>query len=183
MTWRSGHETALDVGRLCAVSRHLHGILGRAALQSERPPLTVAFDEWSLEHGWHGDVLFERLPLRADFSRERVIVLDELAPSFAVLEDFAAGGHDLELLGAYGDALLPLLVSSFGSVATQTSDSAERALRRSIRLITSDLMVAQERSRELEQTLGASNQERERLAAGSLAFRDSFPSSSSLLPS
>jgi hypothetical protein len=142
VSWRSGEQTAELVGRLCAVSRRLHQILGASSHTAEVPALAIALDELSLEHAWHAELLFERLPLRAGYEREEAVQLGELAPALDLLASLGTAGDDVGLLAGYARVVLPRLVLSVAELGHGSSETAERSIKRSARLILSDLTEA-----------------------------------------
>jgi len=143
VTWRTGEETATDVGRLCAVSRRLHEVLGISSLVARGPALVVALDELSLQHAWHAELLFEQLPLRAGYDREAAVQLGGVASPLDLLASLGAAGDDVGLLAGYARVILPRVTLSLEVVSQSTTEVAERSLRRATRLICSDLAAAE----------------------------------------
>jgi len=155
-TWRSGDETAALVGRLCAVSRRLHQILGASALRASSSAASIAFDEWSLEHAFHAELLFERLPRRAGIDPGALVELGALGGALELLEELGSGGDDVGIGAGYARVLLPRLRTSCAALSEGTSEAAERSLRRALRLIESDLAEATLASEELVESLCSS---------------------------
>jgi hypothetical protein len=142
--FRDGAATAAVAGELCAVFRSLHRILGVGALEAPSAATTVYFDERSLEHAFHAELLFERLPLRAGFDREEVVALGALQPGLDLLASLGTAGDEVGLLAGYGSLLVPWVAHSLDQMAERSSEAADRSLRRAIRLICSDLDAARQ---------------------------------------
>ena len=131
MSWRSGHETALELGRLCGAFRGLHHALGMRAPFLEEPAQVVFCSEWARLHAWHAELLFERLPLRAGFDRESVCT-----PGDFVL--MTEGLSDDEFLVVYRQ-LLSRIHEAVVSLGEGASPASERSVARAARLVLSDL--------------------------------------------
>jgi hypothetical protein len=164
MEWRSGVETAAQVGEACAAFRSLHGVLGKSASSSMIPAVTVALDERALEHAWHAEILFERLPHRDGVDREALVRPGTLGPLIDLLEGVGADHDALEVLAVYA-ASLSTLTASVSSLRTHASPAAERALQRACRFIEFDLEDAQTRSSEVLSALTADIDLAERVTA------------------
>jgi hypothetical protein len=154
-TWRSGAQTAALVSRMVAVSDALHRTLGAAADHPGQPAATVLFDELSLQHAWHAELLTERLPRRAGVERAELTVLGRLAEPMAMLAELADGGDVVGVAAAYRLVVLPRLIEHGGDLAAGCSDAAERSLRRSLSFVALDLSQALARSGSLLVSLTA----------------------------
>jgi hypothetical protein len=128
--------------------------------------VVLYFDERSLEHAFHAELLFERLPLRAGFERELVVTLGSLGPGLALLESWANEGDEVRLLSAYARLLLPFIVHSLDQEVERSSVVADRSLRRAIRLIRSDLDASSDATEVLMADLVSSDDALARAAAG-----------------
>jgi len=131
VSWRSGEETARDLGRLSAAFARLHTDLGEVALTLATPAATVLLAECALLHSWHGELLFDRLPFRAGFDRHSVCDPGDFVVDFE-------GREEAAVLAGYGD-LLARLIQEVTQLGRNSSAAAERAVARAARLILSDL--------------------------------------------
>ena len=131
---------------MVAVSATLHGVLGRAADHEGVASATVLFDELSLQHAWHAELLTDRLPRRAGGDRSALTVLGTLAEPFEILDELARGGDIVGVTAAYRLVVLPRLIEHGGDLAAGCSEAAERSLRRSLSFVGLDLSQALARS-------------------------------------
>ena len=138
---------------MVAVSEALHRLLGAAADHEGHPSATVLFDELSLQHAWHAELLTERLPRRAGVDRAELTVLGPLAGPFDVLAELASGGDLVAVAASYRLVVLPRLIEHGGDLAAGCSEAAERSLRRSLSFVALDLSAALARSGSLLVTL------------------------------
>jgi hypothetical protein len=138
-TWRSGDEVALEVGRLCALCRELHVLLGEGAQAGSVAGLVVSLDEWSLQLAEHAASLYELLPLRAGFDRDVALDPGVFHPALAQLRSWSAAGDDVALLAGFVDEVLPALRREVATLREGCSEAAERSLRRALGFLTLDL--------------------------------------------
>ena len=155
--FRDAEATAAVAGELCCVFRSLHRILGAGAPKMPTSGAVLYFDERSLEHAFHAELLFERLPLRAGFERELVVTLGSLGGGFALLESWGHEGDEVSLFAGYASLLLPFIVHSLDQEVERSSEIADRSLRRAVRLIRSDLDAAASSTRALGASLLSSD--------------------------
>ena len=148
-TWRSGDQTAAELGRLLAVESLLHDQLGQASRTAQPPALVCLLDERSMLHASHVELLVDHLPRRDGVDRASLLVLGELEPVVEELRDLAADAATL--LVAYREVLVVRVIEAVISLEVGCSDAAERSLRRSLGLVLTDL---EESLGPLDATLG-----------------------------
>ena len=141
-TWSSWDVVASDVGRLCAVARRLHAILGSAAVICPTPGIAVLFDEWSLHMAAQATPLYEHLPLRAGFDRDAVIEAGAYDQTLRMLEALEPAQQEMTLFFGTVSVVIPTLRRDVAAVHQRTSDVAERSLRRTLTFLEIDLETA-----------------------------------------
>ena len=128
---------ASELGRLIAVLRLLHEVLGVASLESGDPATTCSLDEYSMRHSHQAELLIDHLPRRDGVERAALIDLGSLLGLDDVLR--ARFSAPELLLAAHEEVVLAWLVRNVDRMIAQTSDAAERSLRRSLRFVAADL--------------------------------------------
>lgn len=132
-------DTAGRVGRLAWVERRLFECLGRWSGDVADPSLAVHLGVHSRRHGWHSELLVERLPELRELESGRLVDAGDDVRRFvdAVCEpgDGAAG---LELLVGVYRVLLPAMLVSYRSVAAGARSVSDAALLRSLGFIEAD---------------------------------------------
>lgn len=137
--WQPLLARAERVGQLVWVERQVFERFGVWAGATGLDAVDVAYGELSRRHGWHAQVLFERLPELSVLDPESVVT----APGPATTALF-------EHLASLGDApavtrwwvthrvVLPLLVAALRAVRASVDPTAEPALDRWLRIVLDD---------------------------------------------
>ena len=164
-SWRSGDQTAVELGRLLAVESWLHQQLGEASRAAQSPALVCLLDERSMLHASHVELLTDHLPRRDGVDRASLLVLGELEPVVEQLRDLA--GDAATLLVAYREVLVVRVIEAVISLEVGCSDAAERSLRRSLGMVLKDLEDSLD---PLDATLGSQRVVRSPLPPAVAAF-------------
>lgn len=135
--WRSGDDTAIELGRLLAVESALHQLLGSAALLAHVPMVVCALDEQAMLHADHVAALVDHLPRRDGVDRAALQVLGPLDAAWPALG--AMRDEPLDLLFAYRQMVLPRLLEAVIALEVGCSLAAERSLKRSLGATQRDL--------------------------------------------
>ena len=134
------HERAARLGHCTWVERRCFEILG--AWSTDTTPATVAvhFGTMSRRHGWHAELLRDRLPELASVDAESLV----RAPGSGterLLDGLAGCGADgdglARCVGTY-QVVLPLLVGAYRELQSQLSSVAEPSLVRWLRIVIDD---------------------------------------------
>lgn len=135
--WWSGEQMADELGRLIAVLRLLHEVLGAASMVADDPALVCSLDERSMAHAQQAELLVDHLPRRDGVDRMALINLGPLDGLDDLLQRHVA--QPALLLRAHQALVLPRLARAVDRLSSHTSDAAERSLRRSLRFVAVDL--------------------------------------------
>lgn len=130
------HDRARRVGEWVWLERRTFEVMGRWAGSSD-PAAGVLFGEMSRRHGWHSEVLFDRLPELASVDADALVRAPGPATEalFGALE---ASASTLErLVGAYR-VLVPTLLVEYRSTASTLSPVAEASLARWLDIVVRD---------------------------------------------
>jgi hypothetical protein len=130
------HDRARRVGEWVWLERRTFEVMGRWAGTSD-PASGVLFGEMSRRHGWHSEVLFDRLPELASVDADALVRAPGPATE-ALFEALDASASTLDrLVGAYR-VLVPTLVGEYRSTVATLSPVAEASLARWLGIVVRD---------------------------------------------
>ena len=133
-------ERAEQVGRWAWVEQRVFEVFGRWAGTCADDALDSMFAEMSRRHGWHAEVLVDRLPALSGVGIDDLVAPGgpETERWFDLLEGDATANTAVDrAVGAYR-VLLPMLVTSYRSAARSMSPVAEPSLIRWVGVILED---------------------------------------------
>jgi hypothetical protein len=123
---------ARRIGQHVWLERTLFGWLGEWSRVGAAPQVAVFFGEQATRHGWHAEVLFDRLPELSELDPESVV-----APAGREAVDFVrclceppAPARLPEALAGHCRVLLPSLIGSYRRLAAESSPAGDGSLRR-----------------------------------------------------
>jgi hypothetical protein len=133
-------DTAARIGRHVWVERRLFEWLGSWTSLQAPPRFVVFAAESSARHGWHAEVLFDRLPELREVEAEQLVAPIDDRTRTAV--DALCGPQEpeqvLEALVGHVRVLLPALITSYRALLTGTSQVADASLRRWLGFVLAD---------------------------------------------
>lgn len=130
------HDRSRRVGEWVWLERRTFEVMGRWAGSSD-PAAGVLFGEMSRRHGWHSEVLFERLPELASVDADALVRAPGPATE-ALFGALDAAASTLErLVGSYR-VLVPTLLGEYRSTAATLSPVAEASLARWLDIVVRD---------------------------------------------
>lgn len=134
------HARATRLGHCVWVERRCFEVLGAWSGTTEQPRAAVHFGTMSRRHGWHAELLSDRLPELASVDPEALV----RAPgggTEALLDELAACGPDgdglARCVGMYR-VVLPVLVGAYRGLMAHLSPVAEASLSRWLRIVVDD---------------------------------------------
>jgi hypothetical protein len=138
-------QRAERVGVWCWCERRLFEVLGSWAGTTAEPDVAVFFGEMSRRHGWHAELLFDRLPELSALDAASLVVSPGAATSalFDGLDgrdgvDAGDGPSAARRLVAVHRVVLPLLITQYRSAITSVSTVAEPSLARWLDIVVRD---------------------------------------------
>jgi hypothetical protein len=123
---------ARRIGQHVWLERTLFGWLGEWSRVDAAPQVTVFFGEQAARHGWHAEVMFDRLPELRELDPESVVApADRAAANFVqCLCEPPAPARLPEALAGHCRVLLPALIGSYRRLVAESSPAADGSLRR-----------------------------------------------------
>jgi hypothetical protein len=133
------HARARAVGHWVWTERRVFECFGDWAGSTPEPAAAVCFGEMSRRHGWHAELLADRLPELASVDAESLVVASGPATE-SFLESLAEDGEASTVgrLSAAYRVLLPLLVTQYRSALATVSEVAEPSLGRWLGIVLRD---------------------------------------------
>ena len=135
-------ETAGRLGTLRWVELEVHRILGSNVQRITDTATKLAVAEWSEHHGWHAELLEQRMPTVRELSPERQTAPTREAQT--LVEGF--GRIDASdpigtrgLIAVYARVVLPQLIAAYVTVRCGSNPVADAPAIRSIGFISGDL--------------------------------------------
>jgi hypothetical protein len=134
------HERAARLGHCTWVERRCFEILGAWSSDTTAARAAVHFGTMSRRHGWHAELLRDRLPELASVDAESLV----RAPGDGterLMDGLAACGPDgdglARCVGTY-QVVLPVLVGAYRELESRLSPVAEPSLARWLRIVIDD---------------------------------------------
>lgn len=168
-------HTADRIGQHVWVERQLFAWWGAwSGIPAIEPRATVFAGEMSARHGWHAELLLERLPALREIEPESVVApADDAVRAFveAVCTPPAAGTATddpdalLDALAGQVRVLLPALVASYRSIVEDARPAADGSLRRWLAMVLADDIDEWERGEALLRSLVRTPAQVERVIA------------------
>lgn len=127
------------IGQLVWVERQLFERYGAWAGATGLDPVDVAYGELSRRHGWHAQVLFERLPELSVLDPESLVAAP--GPATSALFEHLASLDDASAEQRWWvthRVVLPLVVTVLRAERTSVDPTAEPALDRWLRIVLAD---------------------------------------------
>jgi len=134
-------ESARRLGHYRWISMRLFELLGGWVADTAEVPAKLQFALNSRHHGWHAELLEERLPEVRELSPAAQTVAPSADVAAAVEQLSAIAGPDrttLRLLGVY-DVVVPHLITAMTWHLDRCTPVADLAVARTLRLILADL--------------------------------------------
>ena len=133
------HARARSIGHWVWTERRIFECFGGWAGSTPEPAAAVCFGEMSRRHGWHAELLADRLPELASVDAESLVI-----PSGPATEAFLASLVDdsepstVGRLSAAYRVLLPVVITQYGSALATVSEVAEPSLGRWLGIVLRD---------------------------------------------
>lgn len=132
--------TARRIGHHAWVERQLFGWLGRWSGTPAAPEVTVYFGQRAAIHGWHAELLFERLPQLREIDAESLVTPRD--DTVRRLVDAACSPPQpdgaVEALAGHVRVLLPMLLSSYRHLRAVVSEVADPSTVRWLGMVLAD---------------------------------------------
>lgn len=143
-------QRAERVGVWCWCERRLFELLGSWSGTTPEPDVAVFFGEMSRRHGWHAELLFDRLPELSALDAASLVVSPGAATSalFDGLDGVDGPSAAARLAGVHR-VVLPLLITQYRSAIASASPVAEPSLARWLDIVVRDDLDEWSRARAL----------------------------------
>jgi hypothetical protein len=138
--WSGLVDTARRVGHHVWVERQLFAWLGESAGVAAGPAVAVFLGEQASRHGWHAELLFERLPQVGGMDPEELVRSGGHAVGAVIGAACrpVAGDVAVQALAGHCRVVLPALIESYRSLMGGASEVADGSLVRSLRMVVTD---------------------------------------------
>ncbi len=125
----------------CVAFRELFAVCGRVGASRGDPRRVVLLTSLAGQFAWHGELLFDLLPVRVDV--DRAALLESAARTFGSFADALADvGDDAALCAALASVVVPGLLGDVRAVTAVTDDRLDGPRVRALTLIERDLVAA-----------------------------------------
>lgn len=172
-------ESARRLGHYRWIEMRLFELLGRWVAETPEVDVKLRFAASSRHHGWHAELLAERLPEVRDLSPDRQTVApnDELADVVLALDALAGDDLTTSRLVAVYRVVVPHLVAAYSWHIDRCGPAADAAVRRTLGFLVADLIDDWNAAEQVLQTGPPTTEHVERRAAVRTRFESMLAAS------
>jgi hypothetical protein len=129
------HDTARTLARHAWVERRLFEVVGGWVRSTTDGEVAAVLAATSVHHGWHAELLQERVPVLHDLDPAQ---LDPPPSLVAFVDAVSASADDLERLVALADVVGPDRIARYEGLLAAASPVADAPVAQALRLVLSD---------------------------------------------